>query len=331
MSTNSFNPRFTNYDSLATYLTAQGSTFKKVLPLYTIGSDANDANIIGHWGYNSNNLIAPFGEIDLTKVTPSRFGTVASVSGSVITLTEGHNLPASFSGLQWDASAAAELFYGTPCTVAANVFTASNTAGIAAGDIVYDIQSSEFTIGGTTRNLRPKAGTRLVAFSGSGNGLYVENGKYSFHCGNVTKIYHSKNQFGLSFDTEFSASETVYLQRAAIGHWDEAQNIYHVGGPFRQTAAWVITAYSGNPSAPTYPTILADDCQAFNLKHIAVFLDYGNNVRYLYANGSKTTDTNRYRSLTALATVFTSSAIWGETVPASTESLSLKCRSFCAM
>lgn len=178
--------RFTDYDSLNAYLTDKGSDFKRAIPLYSIGSDGNDEDIIAHFGWqekelslgNMTQIIAPMGEIVLTKVTDGGFGIVSSVDdGTTITLTEGHTLPANFKARIFDVSAGAELFDDVVATVDENTLTLPATTGMAAGDLIYALGRSELTIGDSNRNILLTANSKINFVEAGMNqtGMVVHN------------------------------------------------------------------------------------------------------------------------------------------------------------
>lgn len=68
--------RFTDFNTLNAYLISKGSTFGRSIPLYAIGSDGNDSNIIGHWGYDSDGKIVPMGVIRFDRITDGGTGLV---------------------------------------------------------------------------------------------------------------------------------------------------------------------------------------------------------------------------------------------------------------
>lgn len=234
---NNVKERFTSYDQLYAKLVELGSSSKRAFPLYTIGSDGNDANIIGHWGYNSTGAIVPYGEIDFTKVTDGGFAIVAS-TGSVpgtLNLTAGHTLPSSFNSLLWDISGSsgspAELFYNQPAIVNGNQFTGSDVTGMTAGDIVYGVGRSEFSIGGATRNIRPQLNA-VCKFSGSA-GQYISGGKVVQAYG---KAYNKGSSLVANIKSYTPLSAT---EKCIIVGW-HVSNILHTGYGFSRDAGALI-------------------------------------------------------------------------------------------
>lgn len=177
MSTGKFDKRFTEFNSLNAYLTAQGATYSRALPLYAIGSDGNDANIIGHWGYNASGAIVPMGTVYFNKVTASKYGTVASAIGTTATLTAGHNITKVGILRFWnvtdgiliaDVVSANWSISGDNLTVSASV--ATDIASAISGSKVVMVWCegvSEFSIGGSSRDIQPKDGTHAF-FVGTG-------------------------------------------------------------------------------------------------------------------------------------------------------------------
>jgi hypothetical protein len=158
-------PRFTNYDALYSYLEDQGSSYLRAVPLYSIGSDGDDTNIIGHWSYQSGSsgyVISPMGMVDLTKVSDGGFGIVSSVDDTTtITLTSGHTLPSSFKARVCDISEGAELYDNIDASVSGDILTLPDTTDIAAGDLIYALNRCEFTIGNSDRNISLTANSKL--------------------------------------------------------------------------------------------------------------------------------------------------------------------------
>jgi len=170
---------FDTYDEVYAALVSAGSTSKAAIPLYKKGHKGEIANIIGYWGWNGR-YIVPIGPIDFTLATDGGFGIVASVdSATKLTLVSGHTIPyrKPYSFRVCDISDGVELFDGITGTCNGNTLTLPNTTGIEAGDLVYALGRSEFTIGNSTRNFSLRSGA-YVKFSNSnlvvgGNGLSI--------------------------------------------------------------------------------------------------------------------------------------------------------------
>lgn len=162
--------QFSTYDEVAAYLTLRGNTFKKPIPLYKKGYEGNDNWIIANfkWSNDAVPVIVPAGEILFSMVTDGGYGIVASnVDGTTITLTAGHTLPASFKAMVWTKSTATERQYNVSATVVGNTLTLASTTGIVAGDVIYALNRSEFTVGNSTRNISLNIGD-IVFFTGTG-------------------------------------------------------------------------------------------------------------------------------------------------------------------
>lgn len=167
--------RFTDFNTLNTYLTSKGSTFGRSIPLYSIGSDGNDTNIIGHWGYDSNGLIVPMGVIRFDRITDGGHAVIASVTDgttAVVKTDPVSTLPTSGQALAFDLSAGTNLYSGINFSISDTTLTLPDTTGLAAGDIIYAQGRSEFTWGSGS-NFAPLKNGMCFKSGSNWNGLYV--------------------------------------------------------------------------------------------------------------------------------------------------------------
>jgi hypothetical protein len=151
---------FDTYDAVVAYLVAQGNTFKQAVPLYKFGYGGQPQWILGHlgWSNDATPKIVAVGPFNWSMVTDGGWAKVAGVpSGTTVALTTVHTLPASCRVLVWGTATGVERYYDVLASIVGDVMTLPATAGILAGDQVFALGRSEFTIGGSTRNMQPQA------------------------------------------------------------------------------------------------------------------------------------------------------------------------------
>jgi hypothetical protein len=225
-----------SYDNVIAYLNLKGNTYKQSCPLYKRGYEGNSAYIIGHWGWNSEAVpaIVPIGAIRFDLVTNGGRGVVDVVNnGTQFTVLPGHTLSASGILREWDTSLATEL-RDSAFTVSGNVVTVSDTTGLVPGDVAIQTVSSEFTIGGATRNLRLDANVQAYF---TGTGLYVAGGRVIF---TPLGLYRkARLSAGLISYTALGARE----DRVVVG-WSAAASLIAGGICRNDTDTRLFAAYS---------------------------------------------------------------------------------------
>jgi len=221
-------PQFATYDDVYNYLTLQGSSYKKLMPLYKKGYEGSESNIIGYFGYVDNYLgssyINPIGLLDLSLITDGGYGIVQSVdSPTSITLVSGHTLPTSadFSTRVCDVSVGVELYNEVTGRVSGDTLTLPSTTGIASGDIIYALGRSEFSIGNSTRNIQ--LGTNGSAYFSNGLVMPTQSSINRF---NFVKYWEWFNIY-LS-DTSSVVGNTV-ADRITFGHSGPGGQYHYVG------------------------------------------------------------------------------------------------------
>jgi len=222
--------RFTDFNTLNTWLTAQGSSFGRMIPLYSIGSDGNDSNIIGHWGYDSDGKIVPVGVIRFDRITDGGHAIIESVTDgttAVVKTDPASTLPASGQALAFDLSAGTNLYSGINFSIADTTLTLPDTTGLAAGDVIYAQGRSEFTWGsGSAFDFHPRENCTSF-ISGSAKGIYVS--------GSVYPVKPLKaNCLGLYRYSGFSGSLDSYTisqvtSSIAFG-WHTPNNVFYAVG-----------------------------------------------------------------------------------------------------
>ena len=222
--------RFTDYTTLYNYLVSKGSSFGRALPVYAIGSDGNDSNIIGHWGYDSEGKIVPMGVIRFDRITDGGHAIVDSVTDgtTVVVKTDPiSTLPASGQALAFDLSAGTNLYSGINFSIADTTLTLPDTTGLAAGDIIYAQGRSEFTWGsGSAFDFHPRENCTSFV-SGSGHGLYVSGSVYPVKPlkANCLGLYRYSG-FSGSLDS-YSISQVT--SSIAFG-WHTPNNVFYAVG-----------------------------------------------------------------------------------------------------
>lgn len=311
---NNVKERFTSYDQLYAKLTELGASSKKAFPLYTIGSDGNDTNIMGYWGYNNAGVISPLGDVRLSLITDGGYGNVSSVDGAqTITLSAEHSLPSSFRGFVWDVSATTELFYDVQMTVSGNTLTIPDTTGISAEDKIYAIGRSEFTIGGSTRNFIMDSGSIRI-----NSGIVVNNAS-AFHC-----LCNGFSQKYWLLRTECTKTDSSPTNNSAVGIVSWWSTTKCIGTVWRRlSGADASKVITGTLTSPTFPTTTLDSPQTGNLTKLILMRHNWNASTPLVTGNIMATTTDGIATLSDAST-YTSPIGWGAICkPGGAETLSL--------
>jgi hypothetical protein len=262
--------RFTTYENLIAFLTKQGSSYRRDHTLHPIGVGADDSNIISSWGRNKNGLIVPKGEVDLTKVSTTLKGVVASTSGGTVVLSS-HTLPAKGKARFWNATDNAEITDAdyTRATSTLTVGTAAATlvqAALTAGKTVHcwDIKG-ELQMGGSSRALQIVSGAPYFS-----SGVILPNAKANLRIGTLG---HSKYSYSIMISASWAKSADVENQAAMVGLQRADGQINVVG--FKRIAS--VDQYSGWYGADGALTPVAlvgtnTDCDHFRMYPTVTFI-----------------------------------------------------------
>jgi hypothetical protein len=128
--------RFTDYASIVAALNSLGKSCNRPLTLYPFGSDGNDANIIGCWGWDdnaveANRIIIPYGPVRFNRCTASQWGIAASTAGNDVVVAGGYVwAPLSGTLMAWNRTTGVRIGVDTTYTRAVDALT---VGGVLAG------------------------------------------------------------------------------------------------------------------------------------------------------------------------------------------------------